>query len=34
MTLYNANKNMLICTYYQIIDVYMYRSYKDKDKSK
>ena len=34
MTLYNANKNMLICSYYQTIDVYMYRSYKDKDKSK
>ena len=29
MTLYNANKNMLICSYYQTIDVYMYRSYKD-----
>ena len=26
MTVYDGNKNMLICTYYQTIDVYVYRN--------
>lgn len=26
MTIYNRNKNMLICTYYQTIDIYIYRN--------
>jgi len=26
MTVHDGNKNMLICTYYQTIDVYVYRN--------
>ena len=26
MTVHEGNKNMLICTYYQTIDVYVYRN--------
>ena len=26
MTVYDGNKNMIICTYYQTIDIYVYRN--------